>query len=247
MQYDTVKIKHFYSSRLGTLVSDLLWTEIGPMVDVSFDSKSPRHILGLGYPIMYLNQLLHDRYVYMGQSDIRHWYHWPIAKPNKSVLLEEESLPFPDDSMDRVLWIHGIEHAPNPTFILREIWRVLSPEGRFILVVPNRLGLWTHLDNNPFGFGQPYNKRQITNVLENNMFTVKSCQTALHFLPYQGVSRLQLALAKRLLKKIGRAIGGVLCVEAVKQIYALHPFNQKASAKKKLFVEANICNMQQDD
>jgi SAM-dependent methyltransferase len=51
------------------------------------------------------------------------------------------SLPFHDDSFEAVVAIEGIEHLENPYLFLREMFRVLRPQGRLIVTTPNILNL----------------------------------------------------------------------------------------------------------
>jgi hypothetical protein len=46
--------------------------------------------------------------------------------------------PIPDCSLDVVIASHVIEHLANPIAALREFERVLRPQGRLVLVVPDR-------------------------------------------------------------------------------------------------------------
>lgn len=48
-----------------------------------------------------------------------------------------EGLPVEDDAVDRVLAEHVLEHLENPSFVLREIRRVLRPDGLAVIEVPN--------------------------------------------------------------------------------------------------------------
>jgi len=50
-------------------------------------------------------------------------------------------LPFDDQSFDRVLAIHVLEHLPNLPAALRELRRVLRPAGTFVAVIPCEGGL----------------------------------------------------------------------------------------------------------
>ena len=59
----------------------------------------------------------------------------------------------------------ALETAERVRPLLREMWRVLAPEGRLILVVPNRRGVWARLDKTPFGQGRPYSRRQLEALL----------------------------------------------------------------------------------
>jgi len=56
-----------------------------------------------------------------------------------------EALPFPDASFDIVLLHEVLEHVRDDHQSVRETWRVLSPGGRIVIFVPNRLYLFeTH-------------------------------------------------------------------------------------------------------
>ena len=50
------------------------------------------------------------------------------------------ALPFSTDSLDSVVCLEAIEHVPDPERVLKEIARVLRPEGLLIISTPNR---WT--------------------------------------------------------------------------------------------------------
>jgi SAM-dependent methyltransferase len=53
----------------------------------------------------------------------------------------QEALPFPRYYFDRVIAIHVLEHLPNLPAAVKEIHRVLSPSGRFDVVIPCEGGL----------------------------------------------------------------------------------------------------------
>ncbi len=56
----------------------------------------------------------------------------------KSCNLDKRSIPFEDGYFDVIIFTEVLEHifAP-PTQILRELWRILSDEGKLIISVPN--------------------------------------------------------------------------------------------------------------
>ncbi len=93
------------------------------------------------------------------------------------------SLPFSDLSLDRVLVVHGLEHAENARRMLREVWRVLKDDGRLLVVAPNRAGLWAHVEGTPFGQGQPYSRGQIARLLTGSLFRVERRDGALYVPP----------------------------------------------------------------
>ena len=83
----------------------------------------------------------------------------------------DEELPLADSSIDRMLLVHLLEHAENPRETLKEIWRVLAPGGRLVIVVPNRRGVWARFEHTPFGTGRPFSRGQLTELLRETNFT----------------------------------------------------------------------------
>lgn len=60
--------------------------------------------------------------------------------------MERESIPFTDETFDRVVFSEVIEHLVfSPLPILREFHRVLVPGGRLIITTPNELYLKSRL------------------------------------------------------------------------------------------------------
>lgn len=53
-----------------------------------------------------------------------------------------EALPFPDQSIDLVLVPHALELARDPHHTLRDVERVLRPEGRVVITGFNPASLW---------------------------------------------------------------------------------------------------------
>jgi SAM-dependent methyltransferase len=70
-----------------------------------------------------------------------------LGKPNKDLAFQQiegipEELPFADQSIDLVALPHVLEFAQDPHQILREVDRVLIPEGRVIISGFNPASLW---------------------------------------------------------------------------------------------------------
>src|SRR6185312_1180919 len=108
---------------------------------------------------------------------------WPRSDKCHSVLVAETQWPLPDNSIDRLLAIHCLEQAERVGPLLREMWRVLKPEGRVLIVVPNRRGLWSRIDTTPFGVGLPFSRGQLETQLTDAMFTPDEWGEALYFPP----------------------------------------------------------------
>jgi hypothetical protein len=105
--------------------------------------------------------------------------------------------------------------------MLREIWRVLSPQGRVMLVVPNRRSIWARSDTTPFGHGRPYSRAQLEQLLENAMFTIASWNYALHAPPIEREFVLRsITGLERLGARFWPGIGGVIMVEGRKELIA---------------------------
>ena len=84
-----------------------------------------------------------------------------------------------------MLLVHALEVSDDPAELLREMWRVLTPSGRMIVVLPNRRGPWARADNTPFGHGRPYSRSQMTQLLRETWFTPAAWSEALHMPPIQ--------------------------------------------------------------
>src|SRR6478609_839282 len=65
------------------------------------------------------------------------------AMPVRSALVTDFSaLPFPANSLDLVVLPHTLELSPDPHATLREVERVLVPEGRVVISGLNPASLW---------------------------------------------------------------------------------------------------------
>jgi SAM-dependent methyltransferase len=88
---------------------------------------------------------------------------------------------FPDQSFDYVRANHSFEHMPNPHQILAEISRVLRPDGKLFLGLPNTASLefrvfkqyWWHLCVPVHAYG--YSLKTIESMLAQHGFRVMEC------------------------------------------------------------------------
>ena len=131
-----------------------------------------------------------------------------------------------------MLLVHSLEHAENPRETLKEIWRVLAPGGRLVIVVPNRRGVWARFEHTPFGTGRPFSRGQLTALLRETNFTPAAWSEALLFPPSK---RRWMMRFHRLLERSGRRLwpifSGVIIVEAQKRLYQGMPVAQRASRR----------------
>jgi SAM-dependent methyltransferase len=149
-------------------------------------------------------------------------FRWPEEGAVQSALVDECDLPLLESVIDVALVVHGLELTDAPREMLRELWRVLSPQGRLLLVVPNRRGVWARFDSSPFGYGQPFSRPQLSVLLRESQFSVVSWSHALYFPPSPSSAVLSAAPALESFgSRLMPGVSGVIIVEAVKQVYAV--------------------------
>ena len=184
-------------------------------------------VLGLGHAGPYLRSWRTARCI--AATPCSTSLQWPGSAPGRTCLVEADSLPFADLSIDRVLMVHGLEHAENARRVLREVWRVLKDDGRLLVVVPNRVGMWAHIESTPFGQGQPYSRGQIDRLLESSLFRVEHRDRALYMPPFRHRLVLQTAsLWERAGRSLAPHLAGLTITEAVKDAYAGLPLAKPA-------------------
>jgi SAM-dependent methyltransferase len=218
MWSDVVDLRDFYASRTGHVARHLILRSLRDL----WPDVTGQRVLGLGYAAPYLRQFEQEAervlaFMPAGQGVV----HWPSDGPGLTALVSERDLPLPDFSIDRVLLVHAMESAESLPEMLTEIWRVLMGDGRLLLVVPNRRGIWARSDRTPFGYGRPFSPAQITRVLRDNSFMPMQTAQALFVPPTRSRTILRSAAA---LERAGQRwfprFAGVVVIEARKQLYA---------------------------
>ncbi len=160
---------------------------------------------------------------------------WPAGRAGLACAAEEDALPFPDLSFDRILFVHGLEQADNARRSLREAWRLLKDSGRLIVVVPNRRGLWAYAESTPFGHGQPYSQGQLARLLNSLFFQVEAQDQLLFAPPLQW--RLNTRLFdtwERLGRTVAPQLAGLTIAEARKDMHAVMPLRSRSSGRRVL-------------
>ena len=70
------------------------------------------------------------------------WLATHAPAPGATLVANFSALPFPANSLDLVVMPHSLELAPDPHATLREVERILVPEGRVVICGLNPVSLW---------------------------------------------------------------------------------------------------------
>jgi len=152
---------------------------------------------------------------------------WPAREPNLAALSPEDALPFPNALFDRILVVHAIEEAGDPTALLREVWRVLAPSGRVVVAVASRHGPWANVESTPFGHGRPYSRSQLAELLREAELEPSGWTRALYVPPVAWMARWAEGF-EQVGSRIWPGVSGLVLMEAVKQTFAVKPRAQRA-------------------
>ncbi|MBN8912915.1 MAG: methyltransferase domain-containing protein [Rhizobiales bacterium] len=232
MHLDVVTLRDFYATPLGQIARRLLARRIRS----HWGATPGETIASLGFGTPFLGAYRSEaRCLGAFMPSSQGALIWPSAAPALTSLVDEDQLPLRDNSVDRLLVVHCLEVAEQVTPLLRELWRVLKPEGRLLIVVPNRRGLWAHVDTTPFGYGSPYSRPQLESLLAQCLFTPTTFDTALHLPPFdRGIVVRSATAWERVGARVSPGLGGVLLVEARKEMMA--PIKGKPARAKALRV-----------
>ncbi len=229
MRPHVLELKEFYTTRRGQTARRVIRHAIRAM----WPSIKGEVLLGVGFatPVLGIYREEAERVVALmpaRQGVIA----WPAEGKRLVAVSEEPELPLGDNSMDRIVLLHAIEMSEEVHSMMAEIGRVLRPQGRLLVVVPNRRGLWSRLERTPFGHGHPFTAGQITRLLRDHGFVPLRQKMTLYVPPSRSRMILRTSgLWQNLGHRFARPFGGVLLVEAEKEIYEARPVGRRARRK----------------
>ncbi|BCK77530.1 methyltransferase [Acetobacter aceti NRIC 0242] len=244
MTYDTVRIMLdevrsadvFYDTSAGAGVVRLLARRL----TARWPDLRGLNLLGLGYTAPFLSEW-RDQSALTVAAHLGTVPDTMLHRHEADCVVSCSHLPFPDLSFDRILMVHALETAPSGRELLRSVWKVLRDNGKLILIVPNRRGLWALSDTTPYGQGTPYSQRQVRRLLQEGMFHVETCETALYppLFPLLRSPRLSTAI-ERAGETVLPACGGVVILEAVKNLWGGVPLTvgKRTFSLRRRLVEA---------
>ncbi|MDX1734728.1 MAG: methyltransferase domain-containing protein [Halioglobus sp.] len=154
----------------------------------------------------------------------------PRSGGGAGLLASPEELPLESDSVDAVVAHHCLEFAANPHQVIREIQRILTPQGQLLVAGFNPYSLhgigarFRGLLRNPlWQHHQPVSERRLTDWLHLLGCEVQDV-SRLYAVPPVGRGRLHRGL-QNLDHWAGRhnlPLGGVYLLHATKQVAGLH-------------------------
>lgn len=216
MHTDVRQLLEFYASPLGSMVRRIL----AHRIRARWRRCHGLTLMGLGFAPPFLGSF-RGEVARLGalMPSTQGAVVWPTAHSVNTVVVEEDDLPLPDNSVDLMLVVHCLETTDHARALLREIWRVLTPEGRLLIIVPNRSGVWARFDVTPFGHGRPYSQSQLERLLTEALLNPVDWSAALHMPPLDNGLVLKSAMTlERFGARLTPAFAGVLLVEARKEV-----------------------------
>ncbi len=234
------EFKTFYASHLGQVCSYHLRKKI---LEIWPHAKNETILfLGYGLPIMrpylksadVLGAIIPHAMGYMA---------WPNDDTlNYAISSDENMLPFLSGTVNRIVLMHSLEYAQPVATMLAEAQRCLTPSGRLLVMVPNRLSFWARAEHTPFAHGQPYSLNQLKKLFDDDAFRLVSTHQCLFFPPTKKRAFLKFSrIYERLGKRFFPHFGGMLVMEYSKSV--LEPLKEntvKATLTEAQPVRANI-------
>ncbi len=228
MRRDVLELRQFYASDLGRAARAM----VGRKVLEAWGDARGLDVLALGYATPFVAPARHAARRVVGAMPAQQGVEiWPGGDHNLTTLVGEDSLPFPNALFDRILMVHGIEESPDPLALLREVWRVLAPSGRVVVVVAARNGLWANTERTPFGHGRPYSRSQLAELLREAELEPSGWTRALYVPPLNWMAGWAEAF-EQTGSRLWPGFAGLLLMEAVKQTFAVKPKGHGARVRR---------------
>jgi SAM-dependent methyltransferase len=154
-------------------------------------------------------------------------------------------LPFPGDSVDGVLLPHTLDFSKDPHQLLREVERVLIPEGKVLISGFNPWSQWgawrlMRLRSHAAPWcGHFFSSGRVTDWLALLGFDLLELRFLHYRPPLRGVGVMQkLQFMERLGERVYPKLGGVYIIHAVKRVATLTPIRPKWTVKKRVLPTA---------
>ena len=139
MSRPIINLKQWFTSPPGKLLRDWELARADQAMNGCFGYHALQ--IGMQYLPLLHNCRIQHRWVAATEAPVS----LPDAKHRNAgtaLVLEPDALPFGEASMDLVMLPHTLEASADPHATLREVARVLVPEGRLIVIGFNPTSLW---------------------------------------------------------------------------------------------------------
>jgi SAM-dependent methyltransferase len=230
----TTDLEQFYASRKGQLARRLVGLQLRQL----WPDVTGKTIVGLGFAAPYMDVFAEQaaQTIALVPSSMGAG-RWPEEGPNRLAIFQEDEIPLADQSVDRILMVHALETCRSLDRLMREIWRVLADDGRIVLIVPNRHGLWCLSDTTPFGQGSPFTAGQLQRLLARHLLVRGEVRRAMFVPPWnlKLLQRMAIPL-ERAGQRLWPELSGILLAEAEKQLYLGAPSFQIAQPRRRRYV-----------
>jgi len=232
------KLEQFYTGRLGAAAQAM----VSRRLQTLWPDLDGLDVLGYGYGIPYLHSYADQaRSMVYAMPSEQGAARQMSGRGNVSVLTMDKELPFEPSVFDRVLVAHGLEETPYMPALLGELWRVMKPEGRIVIVAANRAGLWARADKTPFGAGRPFSRSQLSGALKTSGFVPLVRSGALYCPPMNKMCGMRMASGfEKFGETVWPGLSGLVLVEAVKRLYAGREKRQKKRLRRPDFSGAGV-------
>jgi SAM-dependent methyltransferase len=227
MRRDVLELRQFYASDLGAAARLM----VGRKVVEAWSDAHGLDVLALGYATPFVANFMGAARRVVGAMPAQQGVEvWPGGARTLASLVDEEALPFRNALFDRILLVHAIEEAPDAVALLREVWRVLAPAGRVIVVVAARNGLWANSEKTPFGHGRPYTRSQLAELLREAELEPSGYTRALYVPPAPWLAGWAEGF-EQAGSRLWPGFAGLVLMEAVKQTFAVKPKGHRVRAR----------------
>jgi len=227
MRRDVLELRQFYATPLGAAAREM----IGRKVREAWGDARNLDVLVFGYGTPFVEgRSLASRRTVAAMPAAQGVEVWPAEGRNLALLTHEAQMPFPNALFDRILLVHALEESDDPAALLAEVWRVLAPSGRLIIVAANRRGLWSNTEATPFGHGRPFTRGQLETLVKEAELEPVAWTRALYLPPLAWTARWADGF-----EQVGAwlwpMLSGVILLEAVKQTFAVKPRGSRVRAR----------------
>ncbi|MEO8925726.1 MAG: methyltransferase domain-containing protein [Caulobacteraceae bacterium] len=224
MRQGVLDLRGFYASPLGRAARRIISRKIAQ----AWGGLGGLDVLALGYATPFLEAAdAGARRIVAAMPTAQGVEAWPAGGRNLACLTLEAALPAPNALFDRVLAVHALEESDDPSAVLREVWRVLAPSGRAIVVAAARHGLWADAENTPFGHGRPFSRRQLEALVRESDLEPMGWTRALYAPPLAWAWRWAEGF-EQVGARLWPPFAGLILMEVVKQTYAVRPQGLRA-------------------